>query len=111
MLGLIFIVVAGILYGLFSWVTFNDEIRDSRYFLIYGLAYAILANLSWIILVKNLSNPKHIVYYSLVWDVLMALVGLAIPIIFFGMRFSSISIIGITLIIAGTLVIKLGETS
>jgi len=110
MLGLFFMLIAGVLYGVFSWVTFNDEIRNSRYFWFYGLVYAVLANFSWSILVKSLSNHKHIAYYSLAWDVLMAVVTLAVPVIFFDMRFSRISMIGIALIIAGTLVMKLGES-
>lgn len=62
-------------------------------------------------LAKYLEQHKQIVYYSLAWDVLMAIVGIAIPIVFFNMKFSSFSVLGILLIICGIIAIKFGEIS
>ena len=109
-MGLFFIVFASVLYGSFTWLTFNDEVRESNFFWIYGLVYAVLANFSWVILVKSLSNSKHIVYYSVAWDTATTIVGLAVPIIFFGLRFSSASLLGMMVVIIGTLIMKFGET-
>lgn len=109
-LNFLYLSTASILYAIFTWYTFNDEIRQSPYFFVIGLAYAVLANFTWIILVRNINDTRQILFYSLAWDVLMAVIGWMIPIIFYHARLTLTSSLGVLLIIAGVLVLRVGES-
>lgn len=77
-------------------------------YILVGVLGAI-GNIAWLRVAKTATDDSNILLKGVYWDTMITLIYLAIPLIAFGVKLTSVSqILGAFLIIAGLLLIKIG---
>jgi multidrug transporter EmrE-like cation transporter len=102
------IVLGTIIYSLYAWLTFKPELKVSNYLMPFGLGLALIGNLLWILLAKSTHEPAKLIVYGMVWDTMITLSFLLVPMMFFGVRFTLVSGVGCGFVVLGLLMMKLG---
>lgn len=70
---------ATVLYGLLSWLTYSQTLRNT--WLVFPVTWAltITATTLWVLLVRHLNDTRRIVAASLVWDLIITVMYSALP--------------------------------
>lgn len=96
-----------IIYCLAVTLSYSDKVKASHWYYPVGLALAIGCNFLWLYVAKH-TPDKHDIYISgLVWDSLIVGCYALIPVLFFGVRFSGATAIGVLLVIVGLFLTKI----
>ena len=93
-------------YLIYSYITCIKSIRDSQYFLVSGSLCSLAAQISWMYLSRYLNNVNQILIYNTIKTALIILAGALAPIIFFHAKVNKYTILGMILIIIGSLLLK-----
>lgn len=88
-------------------MSYNEPFRRSDYFLPTTIAIGLLCSLIWNSMVKYIDDKSRIYYYSLVWDISTIFVYYLFPLFFLNVKLEKYGIIGIVMIIAGLITVKL----
>ena len=97
-----------ICYGAFSVVSY-DTYFDSRPVLAYtiSIAAAVVATAMWLYLVRTYSEKKDIFVLNTVWDVVVSLITILVPLFMYNIKMDMKTVIGCVLAIVGILITKL----
>ena len=93
-------------YSSYNYISYQEVIRQHKFFYLFGLSLAIVSNLLWLYGVKSLNNKVHIFWLGITFDVIVTATSILIPVIFFDLRFNKVIWLGIGLILIGLFVIK-----
>ena len=104
---LFYLVPSFLVYGAYTFVTYSKSIRDSSYYLPLGLAAAVLANVIWMFMARNLGTAKSIFYWGLALDITLTASTIIVPVMFFGVSPSKTSAVAIMMILTGIVLLKL----
>lgn len=96
-----------LIYCLSSYISFYQPIKDSKYFLPVGMGLAIIANLAWLFLTRSMTDTTKILLIGMYWDLMLTLIYLLIPFIFFHVNLSTTQYCGIITIVFGIILTKL----
>jgi len=102
------LILGTIVYSAYAWLTFKPELKVSAYLIPIGLSLAVFGNLLWILLARSTHDPAKLIVYGMLWDTMITLAFLLVPMMFFGVRFTAIGGVGCGLVVVGLLMMKLG---
>lgn len=94
-------VVGFIVYFSLAYLSYDATFKSSKYFYICGLALSLIANLSWMHITKHELVAEKLLVKSLVWDVMLTLTYIAVPILLFNAELSGGQMAGIVLVLLG----------
>jgi len=97
-----------ICYGAFSVVSY-DTYFDSRPVLAYtiSIAAAVVATAMWLYLVRTYSEKKDIFVLNTVWDVVVSIITILVPLFMYNIKMDMKTLIGCVIAIIGILITKL----
>jgi drug/metabolite transporter (DMT)-like permease len=104
------LIIATLVYGLYTYVSFSPELKGSNLIVYLGLLCAVLANVVWVFLAKDTTDNNKLIRYALYWDSLIIIITLLVPVILFGIRFSVLQLVGLIATILGLALIKIGSS-
>lgn len=84
----LFTIPAFIIFCLGSYCTYTREVRESSYFIPLVISLSLVSSWIWAVVARNLSTTNHILFFSLIWDILMVLAYYAGPILLKENKFS-----------------------
>ena len=102
------LVLGTMVYSSYAWLTFKPEMKVSAYLLPIGISLAVVGNLLWILLARSTVDLSRLIVYGMLWDTMITLSFLLVPVVFFGVRFTVIGGVGCGLVGVGLLMMKLG---
>lgn len=106
---LLAIIIAIVVYSSMAFLSYSNTLKESIWFVPAGLLLAIIANLTWFITSKNITETKEQFLLVLIWDVIIVLAYILTPFIFFNFRPSAITYVGLTFLIVGLLITKISH--
>ena len=95
-----------ILFLIGSLISYYDNIRNSKWFIIIYISISIIGSLFWIVACKAFNNKNKIYVFSIFWDFLMIISYYVIPCIIFNLNFKKEFWFGLVLMLTGLLLIK-----
>lgn len=96
-----------IIYLFMAFASYYDALKQSKYYFPLGILAAIIANFIWLSIAKSETNSSALVIKGVLWDLMLTLCYVAVPILFFKTQFTVNQIIGILLMLVGLIFIKL----
>lgn len=99
-------IIAFFVYSGLAYTSYSSELKSSPYYYVIGIAAAIIANLLWLNLARNVPADK-LVLLGLFWDIMLTVAYLLVPILFFETKLSALQWTGIGVIILGIVMVKL----
>jgi multidrug transporter EmrE-like cation transporter len=100
--------IAAVLYSLYSAICYMPEIKNNKSFIHIGLILALVSNVLWLVLAYNTKQASEVLFMALIWDSIVVLTAVVIPLVFFNIQLTPISTFGIVLVVAGLLLVKIG---
>jgi len=107
MVELVILFFALILSSASCYVSFNKSMHDKWFYIPVGLIIAVTTNLIWYNSTKLIGDEKKIYVFSLVWDFIVCLVYLFLPLIIFKIKLDKISVLGLFIMLLGLIIIKI----
>ena len=105
---LIFATLVCCLYTFLNYATWFKNLSIS-YIVLFCVLLGTGMSIPWAFIVKYTTVKESLFLYSISWDVMVTVASLLIPIYFYGVKFSFANWIGIGLIVAGVLALKLSN--
>lgn len=96
-------------YMLMAYITYDDTRRNSNYCIPIAAMSGTVSALLWAMAIRCIDDNHGIYVYDLIWDAMLTLIFILVPIVWFGVRFNKVEVIGITLVGIGLLVLKAGS--
>lgn len=104
-----FLFLAGFLLYVFSvCLQYVPALKSSSAYYAIGLSVAIAVNLLWLTVAKLASDGKQLYMYGIYWDAMIVASFSIVPVLFYGVRISGYSLLGLGLILTGTILTKVG---
>jgi drug/metabolite transporter (DMT)-like permease len=103
----IILLLIGLIHTVICSISFNKNIHDRWWYFPLGLCLGISSNALWLFSAKLLGEKNEIYIFSLLWDCVMVGVYFLVPVFVFGIKLDRIGIIGLILVLVGTLLIKI----
>lgn len=93
-------------YSIYTAIIYSN--LEAKHAIPIGLCLAVIGNLIWLTMSKLILIDKTTVfYYGLAFDATITATTILIPAVFFGVRLSPISWVGVALVLLGLLILKL----
>jgi multidrug transporter EmrE-like cation transporter len=93
-------------YAMSVWLSYSAELKSSKWYFPIGILLAIVCNFLWLYVAKH-SDTKHAIYMNaLLWDSMIVGSYAIIPVLLFGVRFSTVNLFGVVLVIFGIVLTK-----
>lgn len=103
----VWLAVAMAAYVISCTLGFQEEFRrNSPWFIPINMLIGIGVSTIWYLNIRHLDDKDRIYFYGIVWDMGIVLTYYIIPLIFFDVRLSKLGLLGIGLMIAGMLLLK-----
>jgi drug/metabolite transporter (DMT)-like permease len=101
------LVAVAIIYVLCAYLSYSINWHDRAWYMPVGVFLGTSTVVLWYVMVKHLADKDRIYFYSLVWDVILVFVYYLLPIFCFGVKLDRNGVIGICLMLAGLVLMKL----
>lgn len=98
--------LASVIYGCYGWLCYNPDFKHKNMIWL-GLFFAVGANLLWILLSKNTDKKETLFFYALVWDSIVVISSIGVPMLLFGLRLQPIGWMGLIMLLSGLTLVKL----
>lgn len=100
------------IFGLLMYVgiasiSYSDYMKGSRWYYPLGIFFSIFANIIWLSISKQESDPSKLLIKGLYWDAMLTLVYLFVPIMFYEAKITFTQSIGVTFVFLGLLLTKI----
>lgn len=106
----LFLLFAGIVYFAFAYIAFNEHFdKNSHVYFYLCMIIGTLYNLLWYWSTRVTKSKDDFFVLILMWDVVYMAVFYFTPIFLFDVKVDKWGIIGITTMIAGILMMKIGH--
>ena len=96
-------------YSVYCYSQYTETIRTSKWYPIVAITYSLVSSVSWVILSRKAGDPLLILKYALVWDSGICVIAFLIPILIFSGKLNLISLVGMTSVLLGTLLVLFSE--
>jgi hypothetical protein len=97
--------VISVIFSVYMYIQYKHT--ASPWLVYIAIFYGIMSQLVWVFSIRNLNN-KDIFINGFVWDLVLTILLLVIPFYYAdNMNFSKIQIIGITLMLIGSFLLKI----
>lgn len=94
------IILVWIMYGIYTSIQYNDNLKKSKYFIISGISFGIISNLLWVYTSSKL-NQTETLTLSLLWDSGLHITAFIIPIIVIKEKIKKENLIAMIFIFTG----------
>jgi uncharacterized membrane protein len=101
----LFLLMAGLLYAAGCWLTYSEESKKAWWYLPFGIFLGALINVIWFIAAK-MHTSHHMYRFTLIWDAMLMSIYYMMPLIFFGVKMDRWTLLGLSLIVTGAVIIK-----
>ena len=102
----IYVTLNTILFQIFHYMSFNEEIKTKWWFIPASLTTVLLGNTLWLLFVKSTNNTQHILLGGILWDSLISLTLIITPFLFYSSILNKIGILGLVITVIGLIIIK-----
>lgn len=99
--------VVTLLMVAYTYTTYSEDFKRSPWYFPAGFALGVLLSLIWTTLAYLVRDRQRLFLISAVWDVTQAVACAALPCLMFGVRLNAWSALGLALVVAGLVVLKL----
>ncbi len=99
--------IGALMYGTMAFASYNESFKVSAWYFPVGILSAVVANVLWFLIAKVEPNASQLMIKGLIWDAMLMLVYLIVPLVFFEARFTPIQMVGVGLTIGGLFLTKL----
>lgn len=106
---LIAILSSIVVFSVYTYIMYNQSFKESVYLYPVGILLGIGISVCWLSLVRYSDSKETLFLYSIIWDVIVAATALFIPILFYHVKFSPLSWVGIGLIVVGVVVLEIAS--
>ena len=98
-------------YFLYAYISYDDSINKINLnFFIYCMLIGLIHSLLWYFSSRLLSSDKEQFFmFVLLWDLVYMIVFYLTPVIFFGVNLDLWGILGVSTMICGLLIMKIGH--
>ena len=101
-----FLVLIGLIHSLCCYLTFNERYHERWWFIPIGLLFGMSSNGLWFLAAKTIGNKDNLYVFTLFWDGLVVAIYFLMPVLLFGVKLDKIGVLGLGLIVLGTVLIK-----
>lgn len=105
------VILAAFIYSIHLYATYHPKIRASASVWAIGIGCTVVADILWISLTRDLNDSTLIAHYVFVWEIAYKLMAIAIPVLLFNVQLTSLSYVGIALIVFGGFCLKWGGSA
>lgn len=95
------------LHALQASLSYNKAILESGWGLYLSILVSNATGITWLMIARRTPDQRDILTYGTIWDSLTTLSFWVVPIFFFGVKLNSTSVLGLILVAAGTLLVKI----
>ena len=94
------------LYLCMAFSSYHPSFKMSPLYFPVGIGAAILCNLLWFSIAKSDLNSSSLVVKGLIWDTMLMLCYLVVPLVFFNAKFTTTQAVGVGLTLLGLFLTK-----
>ena len=97
-------------YTIFTYLSFSPYFIDKPFeTYLLGIVGGSMCTCSWLYLIRNYSNNNNnlIYFINLFWDVIVCLMFVILPLIFFDIKMDTKSVIGCVIAVMGLIIMKI----
>ena len=105
---LFLVMLMATIYSVPVIMSYYEPARQSTWLWPVSISCALLADVLWIYLVKQINHNDKIAYWSFIWDLTYNLIIFIVPIFVFQVKMSPLSYAGITIMFIGGILLKVG---
>lgn len=96
-----------LVYSLVAVTSYSETVKASPYYFAFGIALGVIANFCWLHIARQETDPSKLVLTGLYWDIMLTVVYMIIPMMFFGARLTLTQGLGVAAILLGIILTKL----
>jgi hypothetical protein len=104
----LFYSIGFLLYALSATLSYSERAKVSAWYFPVGIAMAIVANLIWLHIAKISTVGSETFVRGLIWDSMIVMCYVIVPILFYGVRLNGIAGLGAVMIVVGIFLTKMG---
>lgn len=102
----VILALAALVYLVGCWQTYAEHLRDHWWYVPLGVLLGACAGALWIWAAKAIGDKDKMYAFTLIWDSMMMAIYYGLPILLFGARPDRWTTLGLFLILAGAIIIK-----
>jgi len=99
--------LCGFVYFTYGCFTYSEWAKGHKWYIYGGLIIAFAGNLSWLLLAKKSTGATEMLYIGVLWDLVILLAFCAAGLVFGAVHPNWHTALGLTLIIVGSVLLKL----
>lgn len=96
-------------YFVMAYVMYDDTRRNSNYCIPIAAVSGVMSATLWAVAARYIDNNHRIYVYDLIWDTMITMIFILVPVIWFGVKFNKTEMIGIVVTGIGLLLLKAGS--
>lgn len=90
-----------IIFTIYSYISYQNEYKEKEWFIPTLCVLSFITHVLWAFVAKRITDPNILYYYGFIWDALVMLPFVLVPILFFNINLSFLKILGIILVLSG----------
>lgn len=98
-----------LVYLILAVMSYSPTMKAHPYYYAAGAVLAVISNFAWMWLSKTTQNPSDLVVRGVYWDLMLMASYMSVPFLAYGAKLNSTQLIGIGLIVAGLVIMKVSE--
>jgi uncharacterized membrane protein len=95
-----------VIYVICAYLTYKEEWRNEWWYIPVSCTFGTVLVFIWYYVVKYIGDRDRIYFYSLCWDAILIGVYYFLPILFFGVKLDRYGVVGLALMTAGLILLK-----
>ena len=95
-----------LVYSLYAHLGFDGDLKDSKWYLVLGLATILIGESLWLYYIREELDPNRILLKGLVWDAGISISFVLVGYLFHDIRISPILVTGTIVTMVGLFMIK-----
>lgn len=101
--------VAALVFVAGAAASYLPRVRDSGWFPAVLVGSSVLSALAWVWTARLAATPRHLFSLGVAWDFTVLAAYTLVPLCLCGVRLSALSAAGLVLVLAGIVLVKVGE--
>lgn len=103
---MIFLSITAVIYVISCWLTYSDY-KNEWWYIPIGVFLGVITGIVWYTAVKVFDDKQRMYVFNLLWDAMMMAIYYIMPLLLFDVKLTKWMVAGMTLIVAGAIVIKI----
>jgi len=94
------------IYGIHCFLGYKENLRSQWYYGPVLVFISIVGNTLWVFYLKSNPIKEKVFFGGMLWDLLLTLSYVIVPLVFTGIKLNSVSYIGLFLLLTGITILK-----